>query len=69
MILRPRFYEPVNVDRARERERLGLDPSRPTGLVLFGGQGSKVMLEISETAAPIRSSSSFAAATRNWPSG
>jgi UDP-N-acetylglucosamine:LPS N-acetylglucosamine transferase len=47
MILRPRFYEPVNVDRARERERLGLDPSRSTGLVLFGGQGSKVMLEIS----------------------
>ena len=47
MILRPRFYDPVNVDRARERERLGLDPSLPTGLVLFGGQGSKVMLEIS----------------------
>jgi 1,2-diacylglycerol 3-beta-galactosyltransferase len=47
MILRPRFYEPVNIDRARERERLGLDPSLPTGLVLFGGQGSKVMLEIS----------------------
>jgi UDP-N-acetylglucosamine:LPS N-acetylglucosamine transferase len=47
MILRPRFYEPVNVDRSRERERLGLDPSLSTGLVLFGGQGSKVMLEIS----------------------
>jgi hypothetical protein len=47
MILRPRFYEPVNIDRERERERLGLDPSLPTGLVLFGGQGSKVMLEIS----------------------
>ena len=47
MILRPRFYEPVNVDRAREHERLGLDPSLSTGLVLFGGQGSKVMLEIS----------------------
>jgi len=47
MILRPRFYEPVNLDRERERERLGLNPSLPTGLVLFGGQGSKVMLEIS----------------------
>ena len=47
MILRPRFYEPVDVDRKRERERLGLDPSLATGLVLFGGQGSKVMLEIS----------------------
>ncbi len=46
MIMRPRFYEPVNVDRAAERVRLGLDPARPTGLVLFGGQGSKVMLEI-----------------------
>ena len=48
MILRPRFYEPVEVDRKAERVRLGLDPTLPTGLVLFGGQGSKVMLEISE---------------------
>lgn len=46
MILRPKFYEPVNVDRAAERTRLGLDPARPTGLVLFGGQGSGVMLDI-----------------------
>jgi hypothetical protein len=46
MILRPRFYETVTIDRAAERARLGLDPGRPTGLVLFGGQGSKVMLEI-----------------------
>jgi hypothetical protein len=46
MILRPNFYEPVTVDRAAERARLGLDPERPTGLVLFGGQGSKVMLDI-----------------------
>ena len=50
MILRPKFYEPVTNDRAAgrdgERARLGLDPSRPTGLVLFGGQGSNVMLEI-----------------------
>jgi hypothetical protein len=48
MILRPKFYEPVHVERAEEREKLGLDPNRPTGLVLFGGQGSKVMLEIAE---------------------
>ena len=48
MILRPRFYEPVQVDRSAERRRLGLDAARPTGLVLFGGQGSKVMLEIAE---------------------
>ena len=46
MILRPKFYDPVNVDIATERMRLGLDPSRPTGLVLFGGQGSNVMLDI-----------------------
>jgi hypothetical protein len=46
MILRPTFYEPVNVDRAAERVRLGLHPEKPTGLVLFGGQGSRVMLEI-----------------------
>lgn len=48
MILRPGFYRPVTADRAAERRRLGLDPERPTGLVLFGGQGSKVMLEIAE---------------------
>jgi hypothetical protein len=48
MILRPTFYQPVTVDRVAERKKLGLDPDRPTGLVLFGGQGSKVMLEIAE---------------------
>ncbi len=48
MILRPTFYQPVTVDRVAERRRLGLDPDRPTGLVLFGGQGSKVMIEIAE---------------------
>ncbi len=48
MILHPRFYEPVQADRRTERERLGLDPDRPTGLVLFGGQGNRVMLEIAE---------------------
>jgi len=48
MILRPMFYEPVTVDRAAERRRLGFDPNKPVGLVLFGGQGSKVMLEIAE---------------------
>ncbi len=46
MILRPSFYQPVTVDRASERACLGLDPEKPTGLVLFGGQGSSVMLEI-----------------------
>ncbi len=46
MILRPSFYQPVTADRALERTRLGLDPDKPTGLVLFGGQGSKVMIDI-----------------------
>ena len=49
MILNPRFYEmePLSPDeRARARAGLGFDPERPVGLVLFGGQGSSVMLEI-----------------------
>ncbi len=48
MILHPRYYDPVQVDRRAERARLGLDPDLPAGLVLFGGQGSSVMLEIAE---------------------
>ena len=46
MILRSSFYEPLAVDRAAERRRLGLEPELVTGLVLFGGQGSSVMPEI-----------------------
>jgi len=46
MILRPNFYEPVTADRAEERKKLGLDPELTTGLVLFGGEGSNVMLDI-----------------------
>lgn len=46
MILRPDFYQPPLPDRAAERARLGLDPDRPTGLVLFGGHGSRAMLTI-----------------------
>jgi hypothetical protein len=48
MIIRPKFYEPVTADRIAERKRLGLEPGRLTGLVLFGGQGSSVMLQIAE---------------------
>jgi len=51
MILRPRFYEPVEVDRAAERVKLGLAPGLPTGLVLFGGHGSRAMLEIARRVA------------------
>ncbi|MBV9179675.1 MAG: galactosyldiacylglycerol synthase [Acidobacteria bacterium] len=46
MVMKPRFYKPRVVDRAEERKRLGLDPDRPTGLLLFGGHGSGVMLDI-----------------------
>jgi len=46
MILHPRFYESPVKDRLAERERLGLHRDLPTALVLFGGHGSKTMLEI-----------------------
>jgi len=49
MILHPRFYEPLEIDRAEERRKLGLAPERRTGLVMFGGQGSNVMLEIARS--------------------
>jgi UDP-N-acetylglucosamine:LPS N-acetylglucosamine transferase len=48
MILHPRFYETPVENRIDERERLGLRPDLPTGLVLFGGHGSQAMLEIAE---------------------
>ena len=48
MILHPRFYQPIECDRRVERERRGLEPEQPTGLVLFGGQGSQAMLRIAE---------------------
>ncbi len=46
MIMKPMFYQKTTVNRAEERKRLGLDPDIPTGMVLFGGHGSKTMLEI-----------------------
>ncbi len=49
MILNPRFYEPLEIDRVAERRKLGLDPERPVGLVMFGGQGSNVMFDIART--------------------
>jgi 1,2-diacylglycerol 3-beta-galactosyltransferase len=48
MIVHPRFYERASPDRARERARLGLCAERPTGLVLFGGEGSLEMIEIAQ---------------------
>jgi len=46
MIVRPDFYRSLALDRGTERARLGLDPNRPTGVVMFGGQGSMAMLPI-----------------------
>lgn len=46
MIIRPDFYRPKMADRASERVRHGLDPQRETGIVMFGGHGSKAMLGI-----------------------
>ncbi len=48
MILKPKFYEKTNVDRVAERKRLGLEPDCPTGIVLFGGHGSRVMVDITK---------------------
>jgi len=46
MILRPNFYRKNQVDKATERTKLALDATLPTGIVLFGGHGSSVMLDI-----------------------
>jgi hypothetical protein len=48
MLLAPRFYQTAHLDRTIQRQQLGLRPDLPTALVLFGGQGSPVMLRIAE---------------------
>lgn len=48
MILRPDFYIPENVDPVVLRGELGLKAELPTGMLLFGGFGSKAMYEIVE---------------------
>ncbi len=48
MVLKPRFYQNTAVDRIAERTRLGLEPDCPTGIVLFGGHGSRAMLNIAK---------------------
>ncbi len=48
MILRPQFYEDLALDRCTELKAMGLDPKLPTGMVLFGGEGSTVMAPIAE---------------------
>ncbi len=46
MIVRPDFYGPPPEDPRQGRIELGLDPARATGIVMFGGHGSRAMLEI-----------------------
>jgi 1,2-diacylglycerol 3-beta-galactosyltransferase len=48
MILNPRFYTLVRVDRDAELVRLGLRPGVPTGLVMFGGQGSTDLMKVAQ---------------------
>lgn len=48
MVLKPRFYQKPTIDRAVERKRHGLHPDLPTGIVLFGGHGSRVMIDIAQ---------------------
>jgi len=48
MILRPGFHAAPTVSRSAARRLVGLDPAEPTGLVLFGGTGSRVMARIAE---------------------
>jgi 1,2-diacylglycerol 3-beta-galactosyltransferase len=46
MILHPKFYAPQKPDRRAELARLGLEPQLPTGLIMFGAEGSAKMVEI-----------------------
>src|SRR5208283_3239252 len=51
MVLKPKFYEQESfaltaAARNAERERLGLESDCRTGIVLFGGHGSTVMVDI-----------------------
>ncbi len=48
MILRPDFHFAPPIDRLAERVKAGLDAHTPTGLVLFGGTGSRAMRRIAE---------------------
>ncbi len=48
MILRPSFYQSARVDRNARKLELGLDPTKATGLVMFGGHGSTQMLKIAK---------------------
>src|SRR5215831_9379775 len=48
MIVRPDFYASDRSDPVELREQMGLRPDRTTAMVLFGGHGSRVMLDIAK---------------------
>jgi 1,2-diacylglycerol 3-beta-galactosyltransferase len=49
VVIHPRFNESANCsDVSTEKQRLGLDPNLPTGLVIFGSYGSKEMIKIAK---------------------
>jgi hypothetical protein len=48
MIINPNFYRDLKIDRRAEMRQLQLDPDRPTGMVMFGGHGSRVMRGIAK---------------------
>ena len=54
MIVGPEFYCPMELSRAAERIRLGLDPELPTGIVTFGSYGSSQMAAIARRIAAAR---------------
>ncbi len=51
MIVRPEFYSPPEIRRPDERARFGLSPYLPTGIVMFGGFGSRRMITIARRVA------------------
>jgi UDP-N-acetylglucosamine:LPS N-acetylglucosamine transferase len=54
MIVRPEFYQPLEISREYERRRLGLRADLPTGLVMFGGFGSRLMVGMARRIAAAR---------------
>lgn len=49
MLIRPDFYRlDPGFDQAVQRAAHGLDPRRPTGVVMFGGHGARAMVSIAE---------------------
>ena len=54
-------------ERSMQRQQLGLDPHKPTALVLFGGSGSKQMLKVAQRLAPFQDSLQVIFLTGNNP--